>query len=353
MKILKFNQMSDLEPINEELLGGLVNFFKGLWKKLSAELKKIDNDPNNIKEFVSKQILNPTSNNSIFKNELAKFRANKTLNDQAIFDFMSEIFDKTTGVLGVQGIGNLFNDSSLKGEDMKGKRLAIEYIINTTRDYEIKKLKFDQKKDNSTIRKRGKFVDTNWLGPLKAQIPDPNKIDANKVVTWITNNVFADMQRYSMSLREDDIREAVKKGGGDLSGTGMNYDKLKEFFDKKTPVIYLRKDKKMSDYDANKKPEEQKDVIGVKVINALDDQNTDKSVTFLDEEGNPSIKKSYAEIIGPAEGAKGTNVQKAKVSLGKIANDEEKMGQVAKYADFIQNDANKDKIEQINKILGT
>ena len=347
MQIYKFNQMSDLEPINEELLGGLVNFFKGLFKKLSAELEKIDNDPNNIKEFISNQILNPASNNSIFKNELAKFRANKTLNDQAIFDFITEIFDKTTGVLGVQGIGNLFNSPALKGDKMKGKRLAVEYIINTTRDYMIKKLKFDQKKDNSTIRKRGKFVDNNWLGLLKAQIPDPNKIDVNKVVTWITNNVFVDMQKYAMSLREDDIKEAVKKGGGDLSGTGMNYDKLKEFYDKKTPVIYLRKDKKMSDYDANKKPEEQKDIVGVKVINALNDQNTDQSVTFLDEKGQPTIKKSYAEIIGSAE--KTADNQDLKDKLSKIANDKEKMSKVSKFVDFMNDPENKDKIDNLLK----
>lgn len=346
MQILKFHQTINVEPINEELLGGLVNFFKGLWKKLSAELEKIDNDPNNIKEFVANQILNPTSNNSIFKNELVKFRANKTLNDQAIFDFMTEIFDKTTGVLGVQGIGNLFNTTSLKGEKMKGKRLAVEYIINTTRDYMIKKLKFDQKKDNSTIRKRGKFVDTNWLGPLKAQIADPNKIDVNKVVTWITNNVFADMQKYAMSLREDAIREAVKKGGGDLSASGMTYDKLKEFFDKKTPVIYLRKGKTIDDYNANKKTEEQKDTVGVKVINAIDDQNTDKSVTFLDEEGQPTIRKSYAEIIGPAEK---TDNQDLKDKLGKIANDKEKMTTVSKFVDFMNNPENKAKIEDLLK----
>lgn len=347
MQILKFHQTINAEPINEELLGGLVNFFKGLWKKLSAELEKIDNDPNNIKEFVANQILNPTSNNSIFKNELAKFRANKTLNDQAIFDFMTEIFDKTTGVLGVQGIGNLFNTPALKGEKMKGKRLAVEYIINTTSDYMIKKLKFDQKKDNSTIRKRGKFVDTNWLGPLKAQIADPNKIEVNKVVTWITNNVFADMQKYAMSLREDAIREAVKKGGGDLSASDMTYDKLKEFFDKKTPVIYLRKGKTIDEYNEKIKPEEQKDVVGVKVINALDDQNTDKSVTFLDENGQPTIRKSYAEIIGPAE--KTADNQDLKDKLGKIANDKEKMTTISKFVDFMNNPENKDKIDNLLK----
>jgi hypothetical protein len=327
MQILKFSQTINEEPINEELIGNLVNFFKGLWKKLSAELEKIDNDPNNIKEFVANQILNPTSNNSIFKNQLAKFRANKTLNDQAIFDFMAEIFDKNTGVLGTQGIGNLFNTPALKGDKMKGKRLSVEYIINTSRDYMIKKLKFDQKKDNSTIRKRGKFVDTNWLGPLKAQIADPNKIDVNKVVTWITNNIFVDMQKYAMSLREDDIREAVKRGGGSFG----------EIYKVGDIVTYKR-----DGFDENKKSELQPDKVGKLPIVRIEDD-------FYIFKGNDGeFKKKAEDIIGKVEGGENSN-QELKDKMTNIANDKDKMTTVSKFVDFLNNPENKAKIDDLLK----
>ena len=99
------------------------------------------------------------------------------------------------------------------------------------------------------------------------------------------------------------------------------------------------------------KPEEQTDVVGVKVINALNDQNKEDSVTFLDKDEKPNIKKSYADIIGPAEGG-GENAKKAAEVLGKIKQDEDKMGKVVKFAEFIQDDKNKDKVAEIEKMLG-
>jgi hypothetical protein len=92
-------------------------------------------------------------------------------------------------------------------------------------------------------------------------------------------------------------------------------------------------------------------VVGVKPINAINDQNKPDSVVFLDKDGNPTIKKSYAEIIGPGAGA-GENAKKAAEVLGKIKQDEEKMGKVVKFAEFMQDDKNKDKVAEIEKMIG-
>ena len=56
--------------------------------------------------------------------------------------------------------------------------------------------------------------------------------------------------------------------------------------------------------------------------------------------------------MGKSEVVAGENAKKAADALGKIKADEEKMGKVATYAEFIQNDANKDKIGEIEKIIG-
>ena len=44
-----------LEPINEELLGGIMNFFKGLWAKAMEELKKLGEDPDTgeVKDWIA------------------------------------------------------------------------------------------------------------------------------------------------------------------------------------------------------------------------------------------------------------------------------------------------------------
>jgi len=145
--------------------------------------------------------------------------------------------------------------------------------------------------------------------------------------------------------------DKTKAATGGVEGE-MDYVKLKDIFDKKTPVIYLLKGKKKEEYDPKKKPEEQADVVGVKTINSVNDKNAPDSVVFLDKNGKPIIKKSYAEIIGPVGAVAGANAKKVADSLGKIKTDEEKMGKVAKYADFIQNPANKTKNDEIDKIMG-
>lgn len=145
--------------------------------------------------------------------------------------------------------------------------------------------------------------------------------------------------------------DKTKTATGGVEGE-MDYVKLKDLFDKKTPVIYLLKGKKKEEYDPKKKPEEQADVVGVKPINSVNDKNAPDSVVFLDKNGKPIIKKSYAEIIGPVVAVAGANAKKVADSLGKIKADEEKMGKVAKYADFVQNPANKPKVDEIDKIMG-
>jgi len=349
MKVYKFNE----QPVNEELLGGLINFFKNLWKKAAAEIAKMDNDPNRIKDYIVNNTLNPDSNNSIFKNEFDNFKKNaKNLNDTTVLNFVNEILNPTTGVLGKQGIGNLFNDPALKGDKMKAKRIAFEYIINTARDYVIKKIKYNPK-DNKFNRDAtsGKFLDLNLLGGLKAQMPDPKKLDLNKITGWINVNIFKDMQNYVKSIREDDIKAAIEKGGATTANAGeMTYDTLKDLFDAGTPVIYLLKGKTKDQYDPKKTPEEQTEVVGVKKINSLNDQDKEDSVVFLDKDGQPSIKKSYDEIIGAAKAGAG-NEQKAKDALGKIKGDDEKMGKVAKFADFLAN-ATPEQQAELDKIIG-
>jgi hypothetical protein len=62
-------------------------------------------------------------------------------------------------------------------------------------------------------------------------------------------------------------------------------------------VIYLLKDKKKEDYKADKKPEEQTDVVGVHKISKIEGDK----FTLLDKDGNPTIVKTGAEILGKTE----------------------------------------------------
>jgi len=44
-KFESFRNYKGLQPINEELLAGVLNFFKNLWNKATEELKKLGENP--------------------------------------------------------------------------------------------------------------------------------------------------------------------------------------------------------------------------------------------------------------------------------------------------------------------
>ena len=80
------------------------------------------------------------------------------------------------------------------------------------------------------------------------------------------------------------------------------------------------------------------------------------NVTIFNSNLNAEIKKIKDDIIGKvsAEEEKeeeGENAKKAAEALGKIKADEEKMSKVTKFAEFMQDDKNKDKVAEIEKIL--
>lgn len=348
-KVYKFEE----HTINEEFIGALVNYFKGLWKKMAAEIAKLNNDPNKIKDFIFNTTLNPTSKDSVFFNEFNKFKENKAPNDEAIFNFIDEILNKETGVLGKQGIGNLFNDPSLRGDKMAAKRLAFQYIITTARDFVIKKIRYDLKKNIERVN--GKFKDTNFLGGLKQQIPDESKIKVETVQKWITTNIFVAMQNFVKTIREEDIKAAMAKGGVAESGETYTTYGLKSWDEAKDKQVYYKRD----GWDENKKDEEQGNLIATGTVKEVNDAAGE--LTIHNDKINQDIVKKFDQVISKeigdkvsqtkVAGATGGDEQKLKDSLVKIKTDPAKLGQVLKYTDFIQNPENADKITQINNII--
>ena len=68
-KVINYTEYS----VNEEFLSGLVNFFKGLFAKMAGQIQKLNDDPNTIKDFITKNLLDPNSQTSVFKKELENF----------------------------------------------------------------------------------------------------------------------------------------------------------------------------------------------------------------------------------------------------------------------------------------
>ena len=389
-KVYKYDEYNT----NEEFLGGLINFFKGLFKKMAAQIQKLNDDPNTIKDFVLKNLLDPNSQTSIFKKELDDIKIGDDTQDADCFRAIDSILNKESGALGKQGIGLLLNDKALQGDNQKVKRLTIEYIVNTARDQVSKKIGYDPSKVNDptwvqklnilkptggTASAATEAIVYNYSSMLKlyeAGTPTPAATQANPapvpaatqanpaatpaaatpagavnektttVKKWVTDNIVTVMNNYVKAIKEDDIKAAVAKGGGSTETSEMNYDTLKELFDAGTPVIYLLKGKTKDQYNPKIPPGQQTGVVGVKKISTINDQSKEDSVVFLDKDNNPTIKKSYGEIIGAANAANNApEVEDLKKELAKMKGNAEQMTKVLNYTKWIAEHPNEPYIE--------
>ena len=275
-----------------------------MWKKAVAELQKIQDDPNKIKEYIATNTIP-----SIFKKEFDNFRTTKeskiyeadtpsTNNDnptstssidEKAFGLIDSILNKDTGAFGKQGIGMLFSDKSLQGDKMKVKRISFEFIINSARDQVIKKIKYDQKKNIQRSQDGTKFVDMNYLPSFKDMLlktknePTAASENIETIIKWVTTNIQGDMTNIVKAVREDDIKSAVQKGGGSVTNNGYKPGDMVRY--------------KMKDYEEGVEPDQQKDKIGTKQILKIEGDN----FTFKDKDGK-EFTKTKEQIIGKAEG---------------------------------------------------
>ena len=151
----------NLEPVNEELLGGVINFFKGLWTKAMDELKKLGEDPDTIKvkDWIANNPFNPSDNSYLFKNVMDEFKKKPEANDQDALTLVDSILNPETGVLGKQGLAPLYE--SLKkayppqeGEPASSQFATFEYIFNTIRTKAIIQYKFAASTDGKVDPKK-------------------------------------------------------------------------------------------------------------------------------------------------------------------------------------------------------
>jgi hypothetical protein len=358
MEIKKFNEY---ERINEEFIGGLIkgalgklfNLFAAPFKDLANDIKKMfkEDDLGSIKDIIMTNF-----NQAI---DSAQKEIPKINEEGAITDIMPKMIDQL-----VQLANNVEKDvtQSLGKDKSKPVTNAIKAVILGNKESNWIGLVGALDPNNATALKFNGGIKFNYKYNKSfydkalsdagakggANVLKAKKDAAIKFLDALQKDVATYIEK---ELTDDELKNIYSKGGGTEEGD-MSYDKLKELFDKKTPVIYLLKDKKKEEYDPKKKPEEQATIVGVKPINTLNDQNKPDSVVFLDKDGKPTIKKSYADIIGPGEAA-GDNAKKAAEVLGKIKQDEDKMGKVVKFAEFMQDDKNKDKVAEIEKLMGS
>ncbi len=117
-------------------------------------------------------------------------------------------------------------------------------------------------------------------------------------------------------------------------------------------VIYLRKGRTKQEWEAlssdQKKDPNKTNIANVKKISKVDGDN----YIFVGKDGKEIVKKA-SEIIGKTSSMDTPLNNELKDKLGLIKNDADKMDKVDKFVDFISKEENKDKLPEIEKIIGS
>ncbi len=355
-----------LNSINEELLGGVMNFFKNMWGKAVEEVKKLGKNPSadQLEEWIDKNPLNPKDDSYLLKGVMDEFMKKPEANEQDCLDLIKNILDPQVGSLGKQGMQTLY-DGLLKAFGKETPTLDIvKYYMETMRNRAIKDYKYaggpdlkvgtDAKVDDKKIIIDMK--DTTHLPEFKKAIlaaQQDNKKRKQLAMDWVNKILVVRLDKYLLELagKEQEL-EAYLKSVGKESPEGVGEIKPGE------SVIYKREKfsedewKKLTDDDKKKPGEgkmkelEDKEMIGIKKVKAV---NGDE-VSFEDAD----FKKTTGDILGKVEGEKAEGQDDLVKTLGelKTKNPEAitKMGDVAKL--YQDPDANKDKIAEIEKLLG-
>jgi hypothetical protein len=224
------------EVVNEELLGGVINFFKNMWNKAMEELKKLGEDPDTeeVKSWIGDNPFNPSDNNYLFKNVMDEFKKKPEANDQDALTLVDSILNPETGVLGKQGLAPLYENLKkafppLEGEPASSQYATFEYVFNTIRNKAIIQYKFaastdgkvDPKKINIDLKDMTHLPDVKKL--LTAATDGKKKKDA--IVNWCEKTLFPQLDKFADAITEDEVNKyletkkiPVPEGGEGVEG---------------------------------------------------------------------------------------------------------------------------------------
>ncbi len=352
------------EPVNEELLGGLINFFKNMWNKATEELKKLGEKPTTeqLDNWVENNVFNPSSGTYLFKSVLEEFKKKTEANNEDCLKLVDDILDPQTGALGSQGLQPLYDGlSKVFGNDNRELE-TIKFYFETARNRAIKDYKFaggpdlkvgEESKVNPEAKKMD-LTDKTHLPDLKKILQgsgEDNKKKKESTSNWVSKNLIPTILKYIKEIKPEEIKAYLDSKGIKQEETTTEEYKVGDVVVYKRDKFNEEEWKSLSD-DEKKKPEEgkmkelQNEQIGIKEIKSI----TGEEVGFEDAEGKP-FKKTLSDILMKS-GDKSEEAKKAAESLGKIKDDPEKMKTVADIADILQDDTKKDQIDQIKKIVG-
>jgi hypothetical protein len=353
------------EPVNEELLGGVINFFKNLWNKAVAELEKLGDKPKqeDITNWISKNTLNPADDSYMFKQQMDDFKKKPEANDQDCLTLVDGILNPETGALGKQGLQPMMDTLNKKyppkqGETMHWIPADTQYVFQVIRNKAIVQYKFaggpadgkvDPKKINVDLKDVIHLPEFKKL--LTAAVDGKKKKEVT--ITWVEKNLIPQLVKFEQAITGDELDKNLEAKKITFTGTGEG--EVAADYKVGDTVVYKREKFVQEEWDKitddeKKKPNEgkmkelQAEQIGIKKISKIEGdkisfEGADFTKTMAD-----LIMKSEVEAEGQEDLVK---------KLGELkTKSPENIKKVGSYVDFISDEANKDKVAEIDKIIG-
>jgi hypothetical protein len=355
--------LKNTEPVNEELLGGVINFFKNLWNKAIAELDKFGENPKqeDITKWISTNTLNPSDDSYMFKQQMDDFKKKPEANDQDCLTLVDGILNPETGALGKQGLQPMMDALNKKypakqGEPMHWLPADTQYIFETIRNKAIAQYKFaggptdgkiDPKKINVDLKDTTHLPDVKKL--LTAATDNKKKKDA--IINWVEKTLVPQLVKFEQAITEDELNKNLDAKKITM-GAGATED-----YKVGDTVVYKREKFDQAKWDAltdddKKKPNEgkmkelQAEEIGIKKISKIEGDK----ISFEDAD----FTKLKADILMKSEVEKAEGQEDLVKTLGDVkAKNPEAIKKLSDIAKLYQDpDVNKDKIAEIEKQLG-
>jgi len=355
-------KLNNLKPVNEELLGSVINFFKNMWSKATDELKKLGKNPSiaQIDQWIEKNPFNPTDDTYMLKSVMDEFKKKPTANDQDCLTLIDTILDPNIGALGKQGL-QPFYDDLLKAFGNNLQPLdVITYYMERIRNRAIKDYKFAGGPDLKvgvvvTLDPKKKIIDLadtthlpDFKKVLKAATDDKKKRDVT--IAWVEKTLLPRLEKYATEVTDEEVTAFLKTKGIEPTGK-VEYKAGDE-------LVYLRDGSEKSEWDAltddQKKNITEKPASEITNIKPVDRVEGDKFI-FTNVSTGKEFTKTAADILMKTDTSKieGQDdlVNTLKDLKTKNPGSIPKIDEISKlYSDPI---ANKDKIAEIEKAIGT
>jgi hypothetical protein len=353
------------EPVNEELLGGVINFFKNLWNKAVAELEKLGDKPKqeDITNWISTNTLNPADDSYMFKQQMDDFKKKPEANDQDCLTLVDGILNPETGALGKQGLQPMMDALNKKyppkqGETMHWIPADTQYVFQIVRNKAIVQYKFaggptdgkvDPKKINVDLKDLIHLPDFKKL--LTAAVDGKKKKEVT--ITWVEKTLIPQLVKFEQAITGDELDKNLADKKITFTGTGEGEVAVE--YKVGDTVVYKREKFDQVKWDAltdddKKKPEEgkmkelQAEAIGIKKISKIEGDKISFEGADFTKTMDDLLMKSEVEAEGQEDLTK---------KLGELKTKKpEDIKKVGNYVDFISDEANKDKVAEIDKIMG-